>query len=290
MKLFKFHLITSLIFTALLAYSCQKSPGAKPGPGGVPSEQSIRKTVDQRFPFTPNQPFSATYICGRRNSNLIWHFRFGTNQNMQVLFTTDTYDDYAFNGSYTYQNDQLRLMMPGGPTMPFPQGLDEVSRVIMPQFGLIGGFSTDNMICICEGHDMNVQAPPVQIAHYDCPEINIQAATYEDNAVEFVLQSLPFNQTVNGSIFRHQDTYISGKTNPNIRRGYGIYRQDGDQFWATFSLFKDFVDFAGNQLPFAIQTSLPFDDFNLLSGRFGANDREVSIDQLSPETGPCRLE
>lgn len=286
-----FHLnFILLLFIVLATYSCQKGPGAQAGPGGVPSAQNIRNTVAQRFPFTPNQPFSATYICGRRNSNLIWHFQFSSNRNMRVLFTTDTYDDYAFDGTYSYQNDELRLMMPGGPTMPFPQGLDETSRVIMPQFGLIGGFATDNMICICEGHDYNVQAPPVNIAHYDCPEINIQAATYEDNAVEFVLQSLPFGQTVNGSIFRHQDTYIAGKTTPNIRRGYGIYRQDGDQFWATFSLYRDFVDFAGNRLPFSVQASLPFDDYNLLSGRFISNDREVVIDQLMPEAGACRLE
>lgn len=288
MKILNFFLLLGLALCFIPA--CQKGPGANPGNNGIPGAQEIRNTVDQRFPFTPNQPFSATYLCGRQNSNLAWHFRFRQNGSMQVLFTTDTYDDYAFDGSYTYQNDQIRLMMPGGPQMPFPQGLDETSRVIMPQFGLVAGFATDNMVCICEGHENNQQAPPVNIAHYDCPEINIQAATYEDNAVEFVLQTLPFRQTLNGSIFRHQDTYISGQTNPNIRRGYGIYRQEGNNFWATFSLLEDFVAFAGNQLPLQLPRGLPFDDYNLLSGTFGNNAREIRIDQLSPETGPCVLE
>lgn len=279
---------TTLSLLILLGIACQKGPGAKPD--GAPTEQAIRQEVDKRFPFTANQPFTATYICGRRNSNLVWHFRFRNTGQIQVLFTTDTYDDYSFDGSYTYQNDQLRLRMPGGPTMPFPQGLDETSRVIMPQFGLIGGFSTDNMVCICEGHELNNQCPPVNIAHYNCPEINIQAATYEDNAVEFLLQSLPFGQFVNGSIFRQQDTYIAGQSNPVIRRGYGIYRQDGSNFWATFSLLDDFIQFAGNQLPFTLPAGRPFQDYNWLSGNFQQNGREISIEQLSPDSGPCSLE
>lgn len=208
---------------------------------------------------------------------------------MQVLFTTDTHDDFVFDGTYTYTDNQLRLMMPAGPSMPFPLGLDETSTVIMPQFDLIAAFSTPEMICICEGHDLNTQSPPKVQANYDCPEINIQASTYEDNAIEFVHREMPFDLAVPGSIFRQQDTHINGLANPNIRRGFGIYRQDGIKFFASFQLAQDFADFAGNALPFAFNPGVPFIDHNLISGNILDGGQQITVDQLDPGAGACGL-
>lgn len=254
------------------------------------TEAELMEKIDQAFPFQPNQNFAALYLCGRLNSNLDWYFAFQENGTFETLFTTDTGQDFAFPGTYTYTNDQINLQMQGGPTSPFPNGLDETSEVIMPQFGLVAAFSTPEMICACVGHDQNTQAPPRVNANYDCPIINIQAATEEDNAIELVHRAVPFEFPVSGSIFRQQDTYISGQTNPNIRRGYGIYRQQGATFYATFRIAKDFVDFAGDQLPVAVgPVQTPFEDANILSGTISANGREVTVDQLMPESGPCIL-
>ncbi len=253
------------------------------------SEQAVRQVANDRFTFTPNTPFNALYTCGRLNSNLVWYFLFHDDNTLQVLFTTDTHEDYVFDGSYSYQNDQLHLMMPAGPSMPFPQGLDERSTVIMPQFGLIGAFATSEMVCICQGHDLNPQDPPKTNANYDCPNINFQAATDEDNAIEFMLTNVPFEFPVPGSIFRHQETWVQGLTNPLIRRATGIYRQDGDQFFATFRLLQDFAELAGDQLPVELPTEPPFEDYNLISGEFRNDGQEVIVHQLDPGAGPCSL-
>ena len=267
--------------------SCNKE--GNEGPNGIFGEQQIRQEVENRFAFTPNQPFEALYQCGRLGSNLYWYFLFHADNSLQVLFTTDTYEDYVFDGTYEYRDGKLRLRMPAGPQMPFPQGLDETSTLIMPQFGLVAAFATPEMVCICRGHTLNTEAPPKAQANYDCPNINFQAVSDEDNAIEFLLTDVPFEFPIPGSIFRHQDTYVQGLTNPLIRRATGIYRQDGDRFFATFRILSDFVDFAGPQLPFPVEIEPPFDDYNLLSGEFRNNGQQIIVDQLMPEAGPCTL-
>ena len=274
----------------LLTPACKKEVKPPAGGGNTgQTEQQLFNQIQQRFPFTPNQPFSAIYNCRRLGSQLAWYFVFYEDQSMQVLFTTDTWDDFVFDGAYSYTNGELRLQMPAGPNMPFPQGLDERSTVIMPQFGLVAAFATPEMACVCEGHNLNPVAPPKIRANYDCPIINIQAASDEDNAIEFVHTAIPFEQPVPGSIFRQQDTYVNGLTNPIIRRSFGIYRMDGDKFYASFRIASDFVDFAGDALPNGIQIDPPFEDFNVISGEFRNNGQEIIVDQLRPEEGPCSL-
>lgn len=281
---FSFLLLTCLI---LFLSSCVPSP--EPPEPQQPEPLTVEEEIDNRFTFRPNRPFNAIYQCGRLNSQLLWFFVFKDDGSMQVLFTTDTHEDFVFDGTYSYDNNQLRLRMPAGPTMPFPQGLDEGSTAIMPQFDLIAAFSTPEMICICEGHDLNTQAPPKVQANYDCPEINVQASTYEDNAIEFVHREMPFDLAVPGSIFRQQDTYINGLSNPNIRRGFGIYRQDGNRFFASFRIAQDFADFARNELPVAFNPGVPFNDHNLISGSILNGGQEIIVDQLDPNAGACGL-
>ncbi len=286
--LFQMLAIILIIANLFSSASCKKGDG--PEPGQQPqTEAEWLQEMNNRFPFSANQPFEAIYQCGRSGSQLLWFFLFREDGTMQALFTTDTHDDFAFDGTYTYTNDQIRLMMPGGPTMPFPQGLDETTTSIMPQMGLVAAFATPQMICICDGHTLNTQAPPQVQANYDCPIINIQAASDEDNAVEFVHREVPFAFPVTGSIFRQQDIYINGAQNPIIRRGFGIYRQQGDRFYANFRVAADFAQYAAGNLPFAFNPGLPFEDYNLLTGEFRNNGQEIIVDQLMPEEGPCSL-
>lgn len=270
-----------------LVFACTKD-GEDINPATA-TEAQLQDEIERRFTFTPNQPFEALYRCGRLNSRLNWYFLFHNDNTMQVLFTTDTHEDFAFDGTYTYENDEIRLMMPGGPTTPFPQGLDERTTVIMPQFGLVAAFATPEMVCICQGHNLNEQEPPKANANYDCPNINLQAASDEDNAIEFLLRNVPFEFPVPGSVFRQQDTYVQGMSNPLIRRATGIYRRDGDRFYATFRIARDFAKLAGDRLPVAWNPELPFEDHNVLTGEFLNNGQGVIIDQLEPEAGACTL-
>ncbi len=274
----------------LFFLSCMEGEEPSPENNMILTEEELFAKADRQFTFTPNQNFEALYFCLRQNSQLAWYFSFQENGNMQVLFTTDTHEDFAFEGLYTYSNDVLSLQMAGGPSMPFPNGLNESSLLIMPQWGLLAAFATSEMVCICQGHNLNQQAPPKTNANYDCPNINFQAASDEDNAIEFVHRAAPFEIPVWGSIFRQRDIYVNGLTNPLITRGYGIYRQVGDEFYASFRVAEDFVDFARGKLPYELgRIASPFEDFNVLSGRIISNGQEVIIDQLKPEAGSCRL-
>ena len=78
---------------------------------------------------------------------------------------------------------------------------------------------------------------------------------------------MPFNLAVRGGIFRQRDINIYQAPNPTVRRAYGIYRRVGDSFYADF----------GGQ----------FRDYNLLKGRFAANDQQLSVEQLQPAAGAC---
>lgn len=285
-----------LILASSLFTSCKEDGEDTPNPQQdqeqTPTETALADEIERQFAFTPNQNFEAIYQCARRNSQLIWHFVFRQDGSLNVLFTTDTYDDFRFDGTYTYNNGQINLQMPAGPQMPFPQGLNENTTLIMPQFGLIAAFSTPDMVCACEGHNLNTQAPPKVQANYDCPNINIQVASDEDNAVEFVHRAIPFEEPVPGSIFRQRDIYVNGLTNPLITRAYGIYRQQGDRFYASFRIVSDFAALAQQNnvnLPFALPEDPPFEDYNLLSGEFRNNGQQVIVDQLQPQEGPCNL-
>lgn len=285
----KYVSLLMLLLTSGLFLQCSKGGEGNGPQAGPATEQQLRQEAGDQFSFTPNRPFGALYRCGRVGSGLEWFFLFHPDNSLQVLFTTDTWEDYVFDGTYRYESDELRLMMPAGPAMPFPQGLDERSTLIMPQFGLLAAFATPEMVCVCIGHDLNEQDPPKVQANYDCPNINFQAVSDEDNAIEFMLTHVPFAFPVPGSIFRQQDTYVQGLTDPIIRRGTGIYRQVGDRFYANFRLAADFAAFAEGQLPLPIPADPPFEDYNLLSGRFLSGGQEIVVDQLDPSAGACSL-
>lgn len=245
--------------------------------------------IEDLFPFTPNQPIGVIFQCQRIDSNLTWTFAFARNESLTVAFTTDTNQDFAFQGQYQYENDTIRIQMPPGADQPFPNGLDESTTLIYPAFGIVAGFTTDTMACIAIGHDENSQPPePTSTVHYSCPTIRVQAVSDESNGFDFVHAAVPFSQPVPGSVFRQRDIYIGDNSNPNITRAYGIYRRDGDMIYATFRIPADFTTAvaASTDLP-VTPVDLPFDDVNVLQGTFASDDLELYFDDLEPGAGPC---
>ena len=270
--------ICKLFLVLLVFQSCSKSENA----AALPDERTLEQTIESRFPFTPNQNFEALYLGLRRDSGREWYFNFHIDGSLDVLFTTDTNDNFSFPGSYTYANDQITIQMPAGDNMPFPFGLNETSRVIMPQFGLVAAFATDEMVAVCVGHGYNTQQPPRINASYGCPEV-----AGEENVIELVHSAVPFSFPVEGSIFRQRELRSVLGT---IIRGYGIYRQTGNEFYASFKIAEDFLEFAQGQLPFPPGSiSAPFQDFNILSGRLENNGQVLIVDQLEQEQRMCEL-
>jgi hypothetical protein len=174
----------------------------------------------------------------------------------------DTGQEVSFGGTYTYANGTIRMLALNNPILP----LDETSTRIVAHLGVVGEMDTPNMRCGAIGHGYNPPATET-FKSYDCPLINIGAASDEDNSIEFVHSAMPFSLTVRGSIFRQRDINIYQATNPNVTRAYGIYRRAGDTFYADF----------GNQFP----------DHNLLKGSFSANDAQLLVEQLQPSAGAC---
>jgi len=125
------------------------------------------------------------------------------------------------------------------------------------------------MTCVAIGHRENTSEFGTTV-HYDCPNINIQAVSFDDNAIEFVHRAVPYNLAVPGSAFRARDRYISGNPSALLARGYGLYRRAGDDFYIVF-------------------LSGTFDDHDVLSGRFKNGDLQISIDQLEPGRGDCSV-
>ena len=232
-----------------------------------PTEAELLAELERIFPFTPNQNFDTLYSCARRGSALEYVFDFRGDGTFNLYSTLDTGVDIGpFPGTYTYQNDQLRIQIAS-----IFVTFDEVSTTLTPAMGLIGIFETANMICGAIGHRLNdVATEFAMTVHYDCPNTNIQAVSFDVNAFEFVLQTIQFGQFVPGSAFRARDRFIQGNPNAVIARSNGIYRRVGDRFYILFA--------PGS-----------FDDVNVLTGTFKNGGLQISVDQLEPERGDCSV-
>lgn len=253
-------LLPALAVMAMLLPACGGGGG-----GGVQSQQALLDEINQKYAFTPNQPFDVIFACERSNSSLDYVFDFNSNGTFDLYSTLNNNQDVVFSGTYTYQNDEIH-MLSSNTFLP----LDETSIDIGALMGMVYRFQTPNMACIAMGHRYNDPAREFSTTvHYTCPITNIQAVSYDENAIEFVHRTMPFDLAVPGSSFRQRDRNITGTTQPNILRGYGIYRRDGDDFYVYF-----------NNL---------FDDANILKGRFINGDTEISINQLEPDKGNCTL-
>jgi hypothetical protein len=236
--------------------------GAAPAPAPAAGAVTLQAEVDHLFPFTPDQPLDITYACGRSNSQLTYYFAFHPDLTFTVLIELDNHQQVSFAGTYTHAGGAIHLQALNNPVLP----LDETTTQIVPHLGLVGEFRTPAMYCGAVGHGYN---DPVMesFKSYDCPLIHLGAASDEDNAFEFTHSANPFGVVVRGGTFRQRDVNVHGTTQPNVTRGYGIFRRAGDTFYADY----------GGQFP----------DFNLLKGTFSNGDQQISVDQLEPASGVC---
>lgn len=262
----KWRVLVIAIFSVLLQSACGSSGGGDSEDGGDNGDQALLAQIEQLFPFTPNQTFDVIYSCGRVGSTLEYIFDLKGDGSFDLTITTDVGQDIFQAGTYTYQNDQIRLQT-GAPPGFILFNLDETTTQIVTAFGLVAAFQTPNMICGAIGHRENA-IEFGNTVHYDCPNINIQAVSFDVNAIEFVLRTIPFNLAVPGAAFRARDRFISGNPQAIIRRGNGLYRRTGNDFYIFFA--------PGT-----------FDDNNVLSGEFRNGDLQISVNQLEPNRGDC---
>ena len=229
----------------------------------TPDAAALAAEIARTFPPVPDRPFEVAYACERLNSRLLYFFYLHRDGSFHVDLELDNHQEVRFGGSYTYAGGALRLVALNNPVLP----LDETTTRLVMRLGLVGGFETPSMRCVAMGHGEN--DPGEAHRQYRCPSIRVGAASDEENALEFVHAAVPFDLPVAGSVFRQRDVWVTGASQPNVTRGYGIYRRVGDRFYA---------DFAGS-----------FDDHDLIRGQFGAGDQTVTVDQLEPQAGPCTL-
>lgn len=254
-----------LVVTMVLLAGCGGGGGGNGG--GDNGDAALLAELERIFPFTPNQPFDVVFQC-TRGTLLVYTLDFRSDASFEITITTDTGDNVGPQpGTYTYQNDQLHLVSNAAPFILI--GLDELSTSITPAFGLVARFQTANMLCVAIGHGENIPEF-VDTVHYNCPSINIQAVSFDVNAIEFVHRARPYDLPVPGSAFRARDRFITPNPNAIIARGYGLYRRVGDAFYIVFPRGS-------------------FDDNDVLSGRFKSGNMQISVDQLEPERGDCSV-
>ena len=253
-----------LMVASVLFAGCGGSGGGDDD-GNDNGDQALLEMLEGLFPFTPNQPFDVIFQCARQGSALVYTFDFKNDGTFDLYSTLDTGQDVGpFTGTYTYQNDELHLELNSVFIV-----LDENSTSITPVFGLVGIFETPGMLCGAIGHRYNDPLAEFNTTvHYDCPNINIQAVSFEVNAIEFVHRAVPYDLAVPGSAFRARDRFVTPNPQALVVRGYGLYRRLGNDFYIVFA-------------PGA------FDDYNVLSGRFKNGNLQISIDQLEPGRGDC---
>jgi len=254
--------LSAMALTGALAACGGGGDGGAGAAVGAPVAQTLQAEIDQRFPYTANQAIDVTFACSRSNSRLNYFFDFDLNFRFTVFFETDTHQQVSFSGSYIHANGALHMAADPNPVLL----LDEISTRIVPHLGLLAEFYTPTMRCGAVGHGYNDPATE-SFKAYGCPNINVGAASREENAVEFSYSANPFPGFFLGSIFRQRDVDVYLSPSLVTTRGYGIFRRVGDTFYADF----------WNQFP----------DANLLKGTFANGDMQLSVEQLQPGVGPC---
>ncbi len=261
----KWRVLVISVFSVVLLSACGGSSSGG-GDDGDNGDQALLAQIEQLFPFTPNQTFDVIYSCARLGSVLEYIFDLKNDGTFDLTITPNAGPDVFQAGTYTYQGGQIRLQT-GAPAGAIIFNLDETTTQIVTAFGLVAAFQTANMVCGAIGHRENA-VEFGNTVHYDCPSINIQAVSFDVNAIEFVLRTIPFNLTVPGSAFRARDRFVTGNPQAIIRRGNGLYRRAGNDFYVFFA--------PGT-----------FDDNNVLSGEFRNGDLQISVNQLEPNRGDC---
>lgn len=224
-------------------------------PGGAEAQQALDE-LDARYPAPTSGMLNIVYQCGRANSSLTYYLYLRPDGVLDWQFTTDAHQTFRFNGLYSFANGavQLEITDPGFP-------LNENLSVTSSHLGLLTTLESLSMGCVSIGHGYDEQID-VGIRHYQCPTVSQGAGSDVENAIELGADGL------GGSIFRQRDTYPTGSIDPIIRRGYGIYRLDGNRVYAFF----------GNN----------FDDYSVLTGTLENGALRLRMDQMG-NAGVCDL-
>lgn len=225
------------------------------GGGGGGGRDATLADINAEFPFTPNRAIDVYYSCALSTSALAYELHMMRDMTFTIAARLDTGDIAFATGSYTYANDVISIR-----TSPnnFIQ-LDEQTNSITPVLGLVGAFTTQVMLCLAVGHEEDDPSTRVE-ASYLCPEFSEGSASSQVNAFEF-------DVAYPGSIFRDRNRWVVGNDQPLIQRGYGVHRKKGDRHYGYFGV--------------------QFDDYNVVTGSFGAGAASVRIDQLPAGFAQC---
>lgn len=204
--------------------------------------------LNATFPFTPNRAIDVYYSCGLSTSALSYELHMMRDLRFTIAARLDTGDIAVATGTYAYANDIITIRTDPNDFL----FLDERATSITPALGLVGAFTTQVMLCLAVGHEEDEPATRVN-ASYMCPEFGEGPASNQVNVFEFDV-AWP------GSIFRDRNRWVLGNDQPLIQRAFGIHRKLGSQHYGYF----------GTQ----------FDDYNVVTGAFGAGANTVRIDQL----------
>ena len=224
----------------LLVMSC----GGSDGGGGA----TTLADLNAKFTFTPNRAIDVYYSCGLSTSALSYELHMMRNMTFTIAARLDTGDIAVATGTYSYTNDVISIRTDPNNFL----FLDEQTTSITPVLGLVGAFTTQVMLCLAVGHEEDDAATRVN-ASYMCPEFGEGPASNQVNVFEFDV-AWP------GSIFRDRNRWILGNDQPIIQRAFGIHRKLANQHYGYFGM--------------------QFDDYNVVTGAFGAGANTVQIDQL----------
>ena len=238
----------ALVGLVLFGIACGDAAGN--GDGGPTLDE-----VNAKFPFTANETMNVYFACILSNSSLLYQLQLRKDSTFAIAAQLDTGDMAFATGSYSYENDVIRLQTDPNNFI----FLDEQTTSITPALGIVYRFDTQIMRCAANGHEEDDPATRVG-AYYLCPEFSEGPASSQVNAFEFDV-ALP------GAIFRDRNRWISGNDQPIIARGNGVYRRSGDLYYGYF----------GNQ----------FDDYNIVSGTFDNERATVHVDQLPAGFSQC---
>lgn len=232
----------------LLGVACG-DPNAGDGAGPTLDE------VNAMFPFAPNAPMNVYFGCSLAGSSLFYQLHLLEDASFTIAAELDTGDIAFAEGGYTYEGDVIRLQTNAN-NFVF---LDEQTTSITPALGIVYRFETQALRCIAVGHEEDEPAGRVR-GYFLCPEFSEGPASTQVNAFEF-------DTILPGAIFRDRNRWVTGNDQPLVLRGNGVYRRAGDEYYGYF----------GEQ----------FDDYNIVSGSFGAGRRTLQVDQLPSGFSQC---
>lgn len=262
-------LLIGALASLLIACSSGGGAGDEDADAAAGNDLQALEQMDRQFSFDPDQALDAIYSCSRSGSRLEYLFDLRSGGDLTLAVPLDTGDVAYRSGTHHIQNGVISLNIPPNDLLI----LDEQSTETLVHLGMIVAFKTPNMLCGMVGHRYDDPGATALNVSYACPIVREGPASDVENVFEFQITNGNPRFSVPGSIFRQRDRHVNGATNPFIKRGYGIYRRQGDQYYGLFY-------YPGAN---------PFDDFNIVTGSFANSDQQIRVNQLPGGAQVCQL-